>query len=57
MLKGTAATEGNPTIRYVGVEPDEDRFVPLDSDQEMTPADVLEQHQTGQTYADLVERV
>ncbi|MFB1066123.1 phenylalanine--tRNA ligase subunit beta [Natrinema sp. H-ect4] len=54
MLKGTAATEGNPTIRYVGVEPDEDRFVPLDSDQEMTPADVLEQHQTGQTYADLV---
>ncbi|PGF16143.1 phenylalanine--tRNA ligase subunit beta [Natrinema sp. CBA1119] len=54
MLKGTAATEGNPTIQYVGVEPDEDRFVPLDSDQEMTPADVLEQHQTGQTYADLV---
>ncbi|WP_226039675.1 phenylalanine--tRNA ligase subunit beta [Natrinema sp. DC36] len=54
MLKGTAATEGNPTIQYVGVEPDEDRFVPLDSDQEMTPADVLEDHQTGQTYADLV---
>ncbi|WP_222916018.1 phenylalanine--tRNA ligase subunit beta [Natrinema sp. SYSU A 869] len=54
MLKGTAVTEGNPTIQYVGVEPDEDRFVPLDSDQEMTPADVLEDHQTGQTYADLV---
>ncbi|MBZ6495002.1 phenylalanine--tRNA ligase subunit beta [Natrinema longum] len=54
MLKGTAATEGNPTIQYVGVEPDEDRFVPLDSDQEMTPADVLEDHGTGQTYADLV---
>ncbi|QLG49605.1 phenylalanine--tRNA ligase subunit beta [Natrinema halophilum] len=54
MLKGTAATEGNPTIQYVGVEPDGDRFVPLDSDQEMTPADVLEEHQTGQTYADLV---
>ncbi|QLK24381.1 phenylalanine--tRNA ligase subunit beta [Natrinema zhouii] len=54
MLKGTAATEGNPTIQYVGVEPDEDRFVPLDSDQEMTPADVLEEHQTGRTYADLV---
>src|SRR6056297_2722794 len=54
MLKGTAATEGNPTIQYVGVEPDEDRFVPLDSDQEVTPADVLEDHQTGQTYADLV---
>src|SRR6056297_110465 len=54
MLKGTAATEGNPTIEYVGVEPDGDQFVPLDSDAEMTPAEVLEQHQTGQTYADLV---
>jgi len=54
MLKGSAATDGNPTIQYVGVEPDEDRFVPLDSDAEMTPAEVLEQHQTGQTYADLV---
>ncbi|RQG95130.1 phenylalanine--tRNA ligase subunit beta [Natrarchaeobius chitinivorans] len=54
MLKGSAATEGNPTIEYVGVEPDGDRFVPLDSDAEMTPAEVLEDHQTGQTYADLV---
>ncbi|MFD1565105.1 phenylalanine--tRNA ligase subunit beta [Haloarchaeobius amylolyticus] len=54
MLKGSPATEGNPTIEYVGVEPDEDRFVPLDSDAEMTPAEVLETHQTGQTYADLV---
>ncbi|WP_306054288.1 phenylalanine--tRNA ligase subunit beta [Natronococcus wangiae] len=54
MLKGSPATEGNPTIEYVGVEPDEDRFVPLDSDAEMTPAEVLEEHQTGRTYADLV---
>ena len=54
MLKGGSATEGASTIRYVGVEPDEDRFVPLDSDEEMTPAAVLETHQTGQTYADLV---
>ncbi len=54
MLKGSSATEGNPTIEYVGLEPDEDRFVPLDSDAEMTPAEVLEDHQTGQTYADLV---
>ncbi|MFA9416307.1 phenylalanine--tRNA ligase subunit beta [Natrinema sp. HArc-T2] len=54
MLKGTAATEGNPTIEYVGVEPDGDQFVPLDSDAEMTPAEVLETHQTGQTYADLI---
>ncbi|AGB30139.1 phenylalanyl-tRNA ligase subunit beta [Natrinema pellirubrum DSM 15624] len=55
MLKGSSATEeGTPTIEYVGLEPDEDRFVPLDSDAEMTPAEVLEDHQTGQTYADLV---
>ncbi|ELY79481.1 phenylalanine--tRNA ligase subunit beta [Natrinema gari] len=52
--RGSAATEGTPTIQYVGVEPDGDRFVPLDSDREMTPADVLEDHQTGRTYADLV---
>ncbi|MHC3436753.1 phenylalanine--tRNA ligase subunit beta [Natrialbaceae archaeon A-gly3] len=54
MLKGAQATEGNPTIRYTGVEPEGDRFVPLDSDQEMTPAQVLEDHETGRTYADLV---
>ncbi|MEY7849358.1 phenylalanine--tRNA ligase subunit beta [Natrarchaeobius sp. A-rgal3] len=54
MLKGSPATAGNPTIEYVGVEPDGDRFVPLDSDRELTPGEVLEEHQTGQTYADLV---
>ncbi|NUB89929.1 phenylalanine--tRNA ligase subunit beta [Haloterrigena sp. SYSU A558-1] len=55
MLKGRSATdESAPTIEYVGLEPDEDTFVPLDSDREMTPAEVLEDHQTGQTYADLV---
>ncbi|NGM68921.1 phenylalanine--tRNA ligase subunit beta [Natronolimnobius sp. AArcel1] len=54
MIKGTAPTEGNPTIEYVGVEPEEDTFVPLDSNDEMSPAGVLEDHQTGQTYADLV---
>ncbi|MDG5758564.1 phenylalanine--tRNA ligase beta subunit-related protein [Natronococcus sp. A-GB1] len=54
MLKGSPATEGNPTIRYVGVEPDGDRFVPLDSDAELTPAEVLEEHQTGREYAGLV---
>ncbi|QFU82050.1 phenylalanine--tRNA ligase subunit beta [Natronorubrum aibiense] len=55
MLKGRSATDdGTPSIEYVGVDPDGDRFVPLDSDEEMTPAQVLEDHQTGQTYADLV---
>jgi phenylalanyl-tRNA synthetase beta chain len=54
MLKGAAATEGNPTIRYVGVDPDGDRFVPLDSNAELTLAEVLDEHQTGREYADLV---
>ena len=43
------------TIRYTGVEPDGDRFVPLASDQELTPGEVLTEHPTGETYADLVE--
>ena len=55
MLKGAPATEtGSNSIRYVGVEPEEDTFVPLDSDAEMTPADVLESHPIGDDYADLV---
>ncbi|WP_227133903.1 phenylalanine--tRNA ligase beta subunit-related protein [Halorubellus salinus] len=47
-------SETNKSISYVGVEPDEDEFVPLDSDREMTPAEVLEEHATGREYADLV---
>ena len=42
-------------ITYRGVDPDGDRFVPLDADAAMTPADVLSDHPTGETYADLVE--
>src|SRR6056297_2122409 len=34
MLRGAPATEGTPTIRYTGVAPDGERFVPLDSEQE-----------------------
>jgi len=56
MLKGRAATEGNrPTIRYRGVEPDGETFVPLDSDAELTPGEVLTEHPTGREYADIVE--
>ncbi|GAB3313863.1 phenylalanine--tRNA ligase subunit beta [Haloplanus salinarum] len=56
MLKGAAHGEdGGNSITYRGVAPDGDRFVPLDSDREMTPADVLEDHPTGETYASLVE--
>ncbi|MFW5965644.1 MAG: phenylalanine--tRNA ligase subunit beta [Halodesulfurarchaeum sp.] len=56
MLKGAPGTDsGDNSIRYRGVEPDGERFVPLDADAEMTPADVLTDHPTGRTYADLAE--
>ncbi|MEF8883329.1 MAG: phenylalanine--tRNA ligase subunit beta [Halapricum sp.] len=55
MLKGEAGVEGDSkSIRYTGVDPDEARFVPLESDAEMTPAEVIEGHHIGQEYADLV---
>jgi phenylalanyl-tRNA synthetase beta chain len=56
MLKGEALTEGDRTksITYRGIAPEGDRFVPLDSDAEMTPAQVLDEHPTGDTYAPLV---
>ncbi|WP_396611227.1 phenylalanine--tRNA ligase subunit beta [Haloferax sp. S1W] len=56
MLKGdvlSAQSTGN-SITYTGIEPDGDTFVALDSDEELTPAEVLEQHDTGRKYADLV---
>ncbi|ELY36015.1 phenylalanine--tRNA ligase subunit beta, partial [Halalkalicoccus jeotgali] len=56
MLKGKSLSEeGGPSIKYRGVEPDEPRFVPLDSNEELTPAAVLEAHPTGREYAALVE--
>ncbi|AGB17279.1 phenylalanyl-tRNA synthetase beta subunit [Halovivax ruber XH-70] len=55
MLRGAPATEGNPTIRYTGVAPDGERFVPLDSDRELTPGEVLEEHPTGREYAPVVD--
>ncbi|MCU4718689.1 phenylalanine--tRNA ligase subunit beta [Halapricum hydrolyticum] len=55
MLKGEAAVEGSrKTIRYTGVDPDEARFVPLESDAEMTPAEVIEDHHIGKEYGHLV---
>ncbi|MFC7205192.1 phenylalanine--tRNA ligase subunit beta [Haloferax namakaokahaiae] len=56
MLKGDVLSEdasGN-SITYKGVEPKGDTFVALDSNDEWTPEEVLEQHATGQKYADLV---
>ena len=43
------------SVTYRGVAPDGDRFVPLDADAELSPAEVLTDHSTGETYADLVE--
>ena len=54
-LDATNATNATKTITYRGVDPDGDRFVPLDDDSERTPAEVLETHPTGDKYADLVE--
>ncbi|TSD14672.1 phenylalanine--tRNA ligase subunit beta [Haloglomus irregulare] len=57
MLKGASATGasgGRKSIRYTGIEPDGETFVPLDSDRELTPGEVLTDHPTGETYAGLV---
>jgi phenylalanyl-tRNA synthetase beta chain len=55
MLKGAAATDGGGnSITYTSADPDEATFVPLDADAEMTPGEVMQSHETGQTYGDLV---
>ncbi|WP_144927609.1 phenylalanine--tRNA ligase subunit beta [Halorubrum salsamenti] len=56
MVKGAPLQEGaEPSITYRGVDPDGDAFVPLDANDELTPNEVLAEHATGQTYADLVD--
>jgi phenylalanyl-tRNA synthetase beta chain len=56
MLKGRSAGEdARKSITYRGVDPDGPEFVPLDSNDSMTPREVLTEHDTGATYADLVE--
>jgi len=59
MLKGGApGGAGEPaeenSIRYTSVAPDGEGFVPLDSDREMTPAEVISDHPIGPEYGDLV---
>ncbi|WP_336035476.1 phenylalanine--tRNA ligase subunit beta [Halobacterium yunchengense] len=51
---GGDGAPGN-SITYTGIEPDGDTFVPLDDDAERTPAEVLTEHPTGETYAELLE--
>ena len=56
MLKGAPVREGaERSITYRGIDPEGDTFVPLDSNDELTPAAVLTEHDTGRSYADLVE--
>ncbi len=56
MLKGESLDENDtsPRVRYTGIKPDGDTFVPLDVNAEMTPAEVLAEHPIGDTYADIV---
>ncbi|PSP80849.1 phenylalanine--tRNA ligase subunit beta [Halobacteriales archaeon QS_1_68_20] len=51
---GDVETAGSKAVRYTGIPVDGDRFVPLDSDEEMTPGEVLTDHPTGDDYADIV---
>ncbi|MFB6360046.1 MAG: phenylalanine--tRNA ligase subunit beta, partial [Halobacteriales archaeon] len=56
MLKGQAAADDEAnSITYTGIERDGDRFVPLDTDAEMTPGEVLTAHPVGDKYAPLVD--
>ncbi|WP_256685888.1 phenylalanine--tRNA ligase subunit beta [Halococcus qingdaonensis] len=56
MLKGQSRMDGSQnSISYRGIEPDGESFVPLDSDDELTPAEVLTDHPTGETYAPLLD--
>jgi phenylalanyl-tRNA synthetase beta chain len=56
MLKGqSVGSDSQKTITYRGIEPNGDRFVPLDSNAELTPSEVLSEHPTGEQYADLIE--
>lgn len=55
MLKGQHRMDGaDNSITYRGVDPDGESFVPLDSNAELTPREVLTKHPTGETYAPLV---
>ena len=58
MLKGAtleADDESGKSILYTSMDPDEESFVPLESDAELSPREVLDQHHIGAEYADLVE--
>jgi len=52
---GASAGPGRgKSITYTSMDPDDERFVPLEGDEEMSPREVLERHHIGTEYADLV---
>ena len=56
MMKGAPATQaGGASITYRGIDLDEDHFVPLEADREMTPGQVLTNHPTGREYAHITK--
>ncbi|TQQ83845.1 phenylalanine--tRNA ligase subunit beta [Halonotius terrestris] len=55
MLKGAGVADETNAITYRGIDPDGDRFVPLDADSDMTPAEVLAEHPIGPKYGDLLD--
>jgi len=57
MLKGAAAGGRGKSVTYTSMDPDEERFVPLESNEELTPREVTERHHIGTQYADLVAGV
>jgi phenylalanyl-tRNA synthetase beta chain len=61
MLKGAAPTTNGSgagsrgkSISYTSMDPDDERFVPLESNEEMSPREVIQRHHIGTEYADLV---
>jgi len=42
------------SLTYTSMDPDDERFVPLESNEEMSPRAVTERHHIGTEYADLV---
>ncbi|MDD1763919.1 MAG: phenylalanine--tRNA ligase subunit beta [Methanobacteriaceae archaeon] len=45
----------NPPFRYRAGIPDEDSFVPLECEEELSLREILEQHKKGRAYAHLLE--
>ena len=48
---------GGKSIRYTSMDPDSEVFVPLESNEEMSPREVTERHHMGSEYADLVSEM